>query len=332
LMAALSLQKVSLRPWRAGFAQSLAESSVIALAVLVLTVPLRLAGWGGSGVIAISFALLGSLLWSVWRLAAVSSQSWAKRFAIGIVRAFAFGAALGCILFALLDVFQLRKAFGQIVVSTITIFLVARLVMVVVRRSRAVIQRRLRWQLTLSHLAVILLTFVSMTSVGTFVGIIAAYAALAPQPTGMAESTAEVLHPLARNGAINRFAAKTLIDEILDRRVIVTGEFPFAIFGANPAGPSSIVVVNSAGRVIASGISQDLPKSCAQRLTADMSPSRVARLRAGTTTRSVIEVPIRCPLASVSNGIGRQGEAIAAAPIFDRGHHRVGFVAIEATS
>ena len=332
-MQVVSLHRVSLKPFQVGFVQTLAESASVVLAILVATLPLR--GVQGVATGIGSLALLLAIVWSAWRLTRFTGSSRAVWLGVGLLRSIALGAAVTCIALPLLAVFQFQRQFTPTVVTGVCLFLAARVVLLVCRSARAVIQRRLRWQLTLSHLLVILLTFAALTLTGTLIGIVVLYAVLAPQPTGMAESTAKALQPITQNGTIAGRRAKTVIDEILDRRVIITGEFPLAIFGTDPAGPSSIVVANAKGKVVASGINANLPRSCPQRLTASMAPSRIAHLLAGTKVGASMSVPIGCARSVKGTGTSAGGrhdvirptrthEVIAAAPVLNAHHQRVG--------
>ncbi|MGH2411623.1 MAG: hypothetical protein ACRDGS_14830, partial [Chloroflexota bacterium] len=155
------------------------------------------------GALCYALGLLWLAVWSAWRIRPPKIRQWYVRLALVLPRLMLFGIFLGLSGTAITTVAHVlpgdqgARAFlpGLVPLVFFTFFPV-RLAVVTGAGIRQCAGRRLRRQLTLSHLVVVLITVVGLVSLGG-AAVLAVLVALLPAPTNQATAAAEAVRPAA---------------------------------------------------------------------------------------------------------------------------------------
>jgi len=278
-------------------------------------------------------------VWPAWRLRPLRRRPWWRRIPLGVARVALCSVLLSGLAVALRHLLwpslmsssaQGMQVWGATGFAVAWAFLGMRVVTIIgvflYRRARG----RLRWQLTASHLAVILLTFVTMTALGSTAGLALLFFGLSPNGAAMATSIAGTLrvadsvNPLAR--------APGILSAIQARQIVVSGEPAFAIFSAHARNffPKRLLVVRPGGMIVASAIDSSLLQELhLPRAGAPLSAGVWSRLSrpalAGRATSFTMTA------STVAHGRQTYPTSIiwGAAPILDARRHIVGVAVVE---
>jgi len=252
-------------------------------------------------------------LWPAWRLRPLRRRPWWRRIILGIARVVLCSLLLSGLAVALRNALwpQLMSSsdrgiqvWGATGAAVTWAFLSARVVTVVgvtlYRRGR----RRLRWQLTASFLAVIMLTFMTMTALGSVAVLAVVSVGVTTQPDAMAASVAYTIGLTGQTTPLQR-RAQDVLDGIQAGRIEVRGEPPFTAFVLRAQHPRSsqqprshviprrVLVLRPDGAPIAATVDPDFTSAFHLPAATTPLPSRVwdelrARALAGhTTTRTM---------------------------------------------
>lgn len=155
------------------------------------------------------------LCWPAWRMSPVRSRTRLRRVVKGLVRLVVLAIILGLIWAAISAAFwSLRwqpspfSATGPMVFG----FIFLRLVLVPLVALGRRIRRRLRWQLMASHLAVIFLTFITLTAIGSTLAaglLVKVMTVSAPDIASAVAHTVEVLPSVKKTGRIDAAQARS---------------------------------------------------------------------------------------------------------------------------
>ena len=229
------------------------------------------------------FAWLWLVVWPAWRLRPVRAGRWWRRMGAGVVRALltsAFVALAGTALVALLwpSVAEVLLRGGMVALALG--FLLSRLVVTLGAVIGRRVRRRLRWQLMASHVGVILLLIVTLTAVGSVVGLTAALMGVQPDPTVMAQGVADDLRLTNSIAPLNRQRVNEVFGEIENARLPLRGEPALVGLAPRPLLPNPIALLSPDGRVLA-GL-QEKDQALLARLWSDLpsvTPARWRRLQ-----------------------------------------------------
>jgi signal transduction histidine kinase len=260
----------------------------------------------------ILFGLLWLTVWPAWRLKPIEHPRGWVRIGLGLARALGVGvllAVLGTVVSA--GVLGGYIAWHDDSIILFWFMVLRALVMggaVVARRVR----RRFRWQLIVSHVGIIVLMFVTLTSAGSVVGVIVASHFIGTHSVDMAASVRDELQLAGAVSPLNVRRADRVFRLIDDHRLPLRGESPLITFVRSPLVPTALGLVATDGRVLQGRVvlGQDGKKSRLATSWADLvhlTPAQGARLRrlalhgrAGLQRiqgrngpQTVVEVPIR---------------------------------------
>ncbi len=320
--------------------------------VLVLAVAMAVDGDYRRGALSL-LGLLGWIwlaLWPAWRLRRIARRRWWARMGLGVARAILISLLLSGLAIALRAALwpQLMSPSDrgmQVWVATgsaVTwVFLSARVVTVLgvtlYRRGR----RRLRWQLTASFLAVIMLTFMTMTALGSVAVLAVVSVGVIPQADTMAASVAYTIGLTSQTTPLQR-RAQDALDGIQAGRIEVRGEPPLTAFvlRAYHPGPSRqprfhviprrVLVLRPDGAPIAATVDSDFTTSFHLSTATTPLPSRIwdelrARALAGHTTTRTMDATEW----TTANNSFPAAVLLGAAPVLDARRRPVAVVVVE---
>ena len=250
---------------------------------------------------------------------------------IGAGRILLFAIALGMAIFLLQWLIGGAMPSADSCVTPIALLVLGRLLVTTARAITRWVQRRMRWQLTLSHLAVILLTYFAIAAVGGAVVLGVIFTFLLPSPTGMAEATSRAMRSQVHGSNIDTGGVRAVAGAIVMGKVAVKGEFPLNLLGAPVYGPSSVLVADRSGRVLAFQFNRDQPRRCTDRLALPL-PANVRRAlsRSAALVRT-IKITVTCRGRTLDHGLVQtRQQVIAATPLLSPAGRRVGVVAVQA--
>lgn len=245
-----------LGPLRAGPARALVEAAAgyaVLLAAAALCPPR-----GIVTPVSISFNLLAYfwlICWPAWRLSVVKTRRWWTRLGIGIPRACLVGLLLGGIA-ALLAAALWPPAFGALrrglIAAPILGFPLARVPVVLMVSLKQRIVSRLRWQLMVSHAAVIVLTLTSMTAVGSLLATTFVLTQTRPGAQAMARDVAGILVTTGGQRGLGHRQDQATLTAIERGQIRLEGESPLASLIRRPVRPYRILLAGLDGHINAS--------------------------------------------------------------------------------
>ena len=141
------------------------------------------------------FSWLWLAWWPAWRLTLPQGTFW-LRLTVGVIRSIGIGMVLA-VVGALLATVLYRPSGnflqGGTAVAVAILFFMGRCTMVFLAMLKRWVERRLRWQLMASHIAAVVLTFVTISFFGSIAVTAVVINAVRPQPALMAQSVATTL-------------------------------------------------------------------------------------------------------------------------------------------
>jgi len=326
-------------PLRVGLARAVLEGLIGYILVLALAMAVDVDYRRGQLSIIGLLGWIWLAVWPAWRLRPLRRRPWWRRIVLGLVRVVLCSVLLSGLAVALRNALwphlmsssdQGMRVWGAAGFAVAWAFFGTRAVTVIgvalYRRGRS----RLRWQLTASHLAVILLTFVTMTGLGSAAGLALLFFGLSPNGSEMATSVAQTLqiadsaNPLAR--------APTVLGVIQARQIVVSGEPPFAIFStrAHNSFPKRLLVIRPDGAIVASAIDPILPRELqAPRAGAPLPAPIWSRLSRPALAGRAVAFTMGAP--SVASGPPTYPISVVwgAAPVLDARRRVVGVAVVE---
>jgi signal transduction histidine kinase len=188
------------------------------------------------------------------------------------------------------------------------VFFVGRVLVVggsaIVRRVR----RRLRWQLMVSHVGVIVLSIITLTAVGSIVATNLLLIGTRPDATAMAASAAKVLSLSQTTALLQPSRAHSLLEQMQTGQIPLNGEPPLNGLAPRPFLPSHLLLVRPDGTVVAqAGSTLDE--------TSDWLPSQNPASWHQLRSQALASHPASMPLP-LPAGARFQRAALAEAPVF----------------
>ncbi|HEX6510181.1 MAG TPA: ATP-binding protein, partial [Chloroflexota bacterium] len=215
------------------------------------------------------------------------------------------------------------------------LFLVFRLAVLCAAWARRRVRRRLRWQLMSSQIAVILLTLIAMTSVGSIAGFIVIVRGAQPNAELMAESLATQLAFSRDVAPFNAAGTNQMMREVVSGLIELRGQPPLAGFvpRAIAGRPDAVLILRPDGQVLAQQYGPDAafgtrglrpgvrgalpPATLALDRRLGLRKKILAQIRSGN--RNPIELP-------ADGGSASTRYLLAAAPVYSG--HKVAEIAV----
>ena len=244
-------------PARVGLARAMFEAAAGYAVVLSLAATTHAPAGSPATAIAFAVAWAWLVLWPAWRLRCEPAGSVWRRISTNSVQTVVAAVVLG--LTAVIVTVSIGAplmpsghAGGSAGVFglAIVLFVVVRTNLLVILGLRRRIRRRLRWQLTASHLAVIMLTFIPMMAVASVAGISVLTRVVRPNAPTMARSVVDLLR-VAHVGPGDP-NLRSVLNDIANGTIALRGVPPVsALAPRRGIVPERILVLTTDGRVVA---------------------------------------------------------------------------------
>ncbi len=277
----------SFAPRRGAGVRTLLEAGLGCALLMVLAGLLQRFG-GGVGVAVANLPLFLSLFWLVawpaWRLRPIERRRWWARTGLALSRAVVLGLLLlGVATACSVGILGDHPAWNGMANVLVWFLLLRGMVAAAAVVGRRV-RRRLRWQLIVSHVGIIVLMFVTLTSSGSVLGLIAVTHLIPPHPVDMASSIRDELELARAVSPLNRPRADEVFRLIYARRLPVRGGSPLIAFVGSPQLPDAVGLVARNGAILQGRVTvgQDGKKTRPATSWIDLvrlPPVRAARLR-----------------------------------------------------
>ncbi|MGH2442119.1 MAG: hypothetical protein ACRDFX_03000, partial [Chloroflexota bacterium] len=270
----------------------------------------------------LAFAWLAG--WPAWRLRRVSARTGWSRFGFGLFRGIALGILLG--LAALLVSLVVLPVYNSgarsvalshlaVLVPVVTVaFMLARTGLLLLASLRRRVRRRLRWQLMVSHVAVILLTLTTLTAAGSVGALAVALYGIRPDVPTLTRSVATQLQLASvPSHAVTATRATRILQGIENGSLPVSGEPLLFALARRAVIPNRLWLVNGRGKILADSyggvdIGRSLPIGGV--LPAQWSTVRIMANGGGVAT---------VPLATQGGSAGSSSDVLAAAEVYNQG-------------
>lgn len=254
-----------LEPFKVRVLRALLEGSLGSIVLAGLGVPFaHVVHMSAPGFSPGFLAWLWLVPWPAWRLRLTRGRHWPARLLKGLVRLVIVGILLGLVWIVLGQLVWpllvgagyrgFASAWGAIPLAFM--FVVTRLGFVFAAGLSHRVRGRLRWQLTVSHLAVIILTFISLAGVGSVIVANLLLLSLRPGAPDVARSIAQALSALpgVRQGStLDRARVQATLDliesgnAVLPSQPLLTALAPIRLVTM----PARVVVTDIGGKVLA---------------------------------------------------------------------------------
>ncbi|HLJ69474.1 MAG TPA: ATP-binding protein [Chloroflexota bacterium] len=245
----------AVRPRSAGAARATLETLAV---YAVLLLPARLSTPDGAvafSVLATVFTVVATLVlcvWPAWRMRGLHGF-WPSRLARGAGRAILTAGAIAAGAVGLSALLLPSQAVwferGAIALAAAG-YCVFRLTFTSAAWLYRRLSSRLRWQLLMSHVAVIMLIVVALTSIGSAVGVAVLERGIRPQASDMARSIANQVGLVEGGAPASRERIDTVLREVYSGAVPLRGEPVLAGIAPISILPTSVIVLDSTGRVL----------------------------------------------------------------------------------
>jgi signal transduction histidine kinase len=237
------------RPLSIGPLRAVAEG---ALGYFILSVPMQAAG-GYVQTVLIIASTIWIVLWPALRLRPIEPAAWWLRAALGLARGLVIGVVLGVVGTALTDLlWRVGEGFhpreSQIAAIAVC-FVLARIAVILIAALRRKVRQRLRWQLLVSHVLLILLLLTVMTGVSSVAGIELLLYGVHANPSEMAVTIADDLQSPSGSG-INTWLAPRLFHDIATGKTQVNGEPALSWLAIRQFIPNRLLLLRLDGTVI----------------------------------------------------------------------------------
>jgi signal transduction histidine kinase len=277
----------SLAPRRGATLRTLLETG-LGCAILMLFARLFRGSGSGVGAIVGDLPLFLSLVWltawPAWRLRPIERRRWWARIGLGFLRAVAVGLVLAIIGTGLSLALLGNHPAGNVMASIFFSYIVLRAVVTVGAVLARRVRRRVRWQLVVSHVGIIVLMFVILTSGASVMGLFVATHYVPSHPSEMAASVSDDLRLAGAVLPVDGQRTNEVFGLIYARRLLLRGGSPLVAFASAPLLPNAVGVVTPDGRVLQGRImlGQDGKRTRVASSLADLthlSPARWEALR-----------------------------------------------------
>lgn len=274
-------------PRRGAGVRTLLEAGLGCALLMVFARLLQVTGSGMGSTVA-NLSLFLSLFWLVawpaWRLRPIRRQLWWVRIGLGLSRAVAVGLVLVGVATALSGVILGNRPAWNGTANTLFWFIVLRAIVAAAAVVGRRVRRRLRWQLIVSHVGIIVLMFVTLTAGGSVLGLIAATHFIPAHPVEMAVSIRDELELARAVSPLNRQRTDEVFRLIYARRLPVRGGSSLIAFVRSPQLPDAVGLTARDGTVVQGRVTigQDGKKTRPASSWADLvrlPPARAVRLR-----------------------------------------------------
>jgi signal transduction histidine kinase len=212
----------------------------------------------GFGAVVANLPLVLSLFWLVawpaWRLRPVEGRHW-QAIGLGLVCAVAVGLVLALIGTALSALVLGSHPAWNGMASVFFWYLVLRAMVAVSAVVARRVRRRVRWQLIVSHVGIIVVMFVILTSGASVIGLFVATHYLPSHPREMAASVVDDLRLAQAASPLDRPRMNEVFRQIYTRQLPLRGGSPLVTFARAPLLPNAIGLVAPDGRVLEGRIS-----------------------------------------------------------------------------
>jgi len=298
-------------PLRASLPRAVAEGIVLAGCLLALSISQVPLGQAGASLLG-GMAWVSLTIWPAWRLREARPGPRWRRLPRRVGRTLACGIAVGCsalILQALAAPtrFPDTQAAAQLsfgVTGGFTaLFIPVRLAVVTAATLARRARRRLRWQLTASHMAVIALTFAAMSALGSTVALNLGVAAFNPNARDFAQSVASLIRYTNAAPALDRARVVAAIRGIDSGELATRGQGLLPALSAASRPPHRIIILDARGATVAQILSA--PFVSTQPHTPSLDPALVQRLRRAALAGGHPTEP-----TPVRDGIAGQGQTL----------------------
>ena len=329
-----------LAPLRAGFIRAALEGMAGCALILAIIIAIDPQHQATDLATALSnLATFWTCCWPAWRLRELRRRRWWRNALLGVGRALLLGFLLGAFATVLSYLMwpPAAKLLQQVpslwivnIAEAMLFFVIARTIVVIVavllRRAR----RRLRWQLTASHLAVIVATFVAMTAVGSILAINLYLVAVRTDARTTAGAVAHLLALAGTTEPVDRGRIQSIFAEIQDGRLPLRGESPLALLVPRTVTPIRVMLLSPGGDVLAA--TMDTATAGMMRLphaTAPLPPAVWRQLRgaalAGHSAGASQTVTLYTPYGQSVT----ERAIFGAAPLQSPGHRAAAVVVLE---
>lgn len=213
------------------------------------------------GLLLTFLAALWLIAWPAWRLYPAPPRATRPPLrhvvaAVSVNALCAVGVGLGALLLAgmLWDpaywtTGEVRAKAGSLVEQCALCWSFIRALVLLGARLRRLCRHRLRWRLTAAHLAVILLTFLAMTGLGSLFGVFFLLDSAQSNPRAMAQAAVFGLQ-LEQRRSTQRTSNQEVLRAIIDGYIRLPGEATLRLPGIGVA-PLRLQIVNRDGHVVA---------------------------------------------------------------------------------
>ncbi len=184
------------------------------------------------------------------------------------------------------------------------------------------IRRRFRWQLIGSHIGLVVLMFIVVTSGSSIVGLVVATHSIATHPVDMAASVRENLQLANALSTLDRKKTERVFELIYARRLVLRGNSPLVAFVSAPVLPNGVGLVTRGGNLVsgrvligsdgkktrpASSLADvmGLPVVSVTRLLRQVISGHVARqsVPGNSVPQTTIMMPVRGPDGRIASAI-----------------------------
>lgn len=277
----------SFAPRRGAVLDTLLEAGIGCALLMALARVLEGAGSAAGAVVAnLSqfLSLFWLVAWPAWRLRSIESRGWWIRIELGLLRAAILGLVLVSVATALSAVIRGIRPTWNGMANILFWFLLLRATVAAGAVVARQVRRRVRWQLVVSHVGVIMMMFVTLTSGGSVVGLLAVTHFIPPHPMDMAVSVRDELELAGAVSPLNRERTSRVFRLIFARRLPVRGGSPLIAFASSPQLPDALGLVARNGTILQGNVTigQDGRKTRPATSWMDLvrlPPARATRLR-----------------------------------------------------
>ena len=330
------------RPLQVGIARGIGEGLLGGLALSLLGVLIDQPFPGVQGVLRLpaalcyALALLWLAVWPAWRIRLSRIRRWYWRWALGGPRVILYGVLLAVCAAAITTVVRalpgdptatVRTFLTGLIPLVLFTFFTIRAVLVTGASIRQWAGRRLRRQLTLSHLVVVVITMIGLVSLGA-AGAMAVLIGLLPGPGNQATVLADAVRPAAGQ-TLNHTQVQVTLNALLNQ-----GLRPGAIHSAPLLAviPWSVInrramVADAHGTVVGATQSEDFAHNCPHLAAGVPLPASVwnhflQEALVGRSTEATVPIRLLC-------GDGSGDQRYAEAPIRDAAGRPIGMAVVQ---
>ncbi|MGH2388062.1 MAG: HAMP domain-containing protein, partial [Chloroflexota bacterium] len=328
------------RPLQVGIARGVGEgllgSLVLSLVGALIDQPVP----GAQGMLRLigglcyALALLWLGAWPAWRIHLPHILRWYWRLVLGLPRCILYAVLLAISAAAITTMVRVlpgdlnaRAFLPGLVPLVVFTFFALRIPLVTGERLRLWAGRRLRRQLTLSHLVVVLITMIGLVSLGGM-GVLVALIGFLPSPANQATVVAQAVKPAAGQ-PLRPDQVQTTLNALLNQglRPGAISSAPLLAFVPWSSVNRRALVAGLHGMVVGATRSEDFARQCPGLTAGTRLPSSIwadfsRAARAGRAAEAAVPVRLLC-------GGGASDQRYAEAPIYNDRHQPIGMAVVQ---